>query len=368
MITVRGSMQCPYYIVEGLKQALGWDESRIRVIQMPTGGGFGGKEEYPSIPAVHAALAAVKTGKPVQLILDRKEDILCSTKRHPALIRLKSWLDEKGRILAREIEVAADAGAYAGLSSVVLQRMVYSSAGAYRVENLRVRGRAYATNKVVSGAFRGFGGPQVFFAIEMHMEHIAKRLSSDSLQFRRAHFLHQGDTTSTGGLLRSPVQLEKLTDTVCRLSGYSAKRLKPDAGNGRLRGIGCSVFFHGCGFTGSGERDLLDPVVRLRKMADGTVCIFASSTEIGQGAMTTLSKIVAHALDIPLSRVRNTYPDTLICPDSGPTVASRTVLVVGRLLQDAALQLKRRWEEPECEVEARFHYPEIGRASCRERV
>jgi len=358
MITVRGSMQCPYYIVEALKQAFGWDESRIRVIQMPTGGGFGGKEEYPSIPAVHAALAAIKTGKPVQLVLDRQEDILCTTKRHPSLIRLKSWLDGKGHILAREIEVAADAGAYAGLSSVVLQRMIYSAAGVYRVENLRVRGRAYATNKVVSGAFRGFGGPQVFFAIEMHMEHIAKRLGVDSLQLRRAHFLRQGDTTSTGGLLRSPVQLETLTDTVCRLSGYQAKRLKPFTGNGRLRGIGCSVFFHGCGFTGSGERDLLNPVVRLRKQADGTVRIFASSTEIGQGAMTALSKIVAHTLGIPLSQVRNTYPDTLVCPDSGPTVASRTVLVVGRLLQDAALQLRRRWEEPECEVEARFHYPE----------
>jgi CO/xanthine dehydrogenase Mo-binding subunit len=307
---------------------------------------------------VHAALAAIKTGKPVQLVFDRQEDILSTTKRHPALIRLKSWVDGDGRILARDIEVDADAGAYAGLSSVVLQRMIYSVGGVYRVNNLRVRGRAYATNKVVSGAFRGFGGPQAFFAIEMHMEHIARRLRTDSVQLRRAHFLHQGDTSSTGGLFRSPVQLEKLTDTVCRLSGYREKRSGSVSGSGKLHGIGCSVFFHGCGFTGAGERDLLNPSVRLRKEADGTVRIFASSTEIGQGAMTALSKIVAQTLKIPLSQVHCTYPDTLVCPDSGPTVASRTVLVVGKLLQDAALQLRQRWEEPECEADVRYRYPE----------
>ena len=358
VVTVRGSMQCPYYIVEALKAALGWEESRVRVVQLPTGGGFGGKEEYPSIPAVHAALAAVKSGKPVQLVFDRQEDILCTTKRHPSLIRLKSWLDARDHILAREIDVAADAGAYAGLSSVVLQRMIYSIGGVYRVDNLRVRGRAYATNKVSSGAFRGFGGPQAFFAVETHMEHIARQRGLDPVAFRRAHFLRQGDSTSTGGLLRSPVNLEEITDTVCRLSGYGEKRAQTKLVNGRLRGVGLSVFFHGCGFTGSGERDLIKPSVRLRREADGTVRIFVSSTEIGQGAMTALGKIVAQALDIPLSRVRNGYPDTAVCPDSGPTVASRTVMVVGKLLMEAALRLKERRAEPECEEEARFQYPQ----------
>jgi len=358
VITVRGSMQCPYYIQEALMQALGWDTARIRVVQLPTGGGFGGKEEYPSILAVHAALAAIKTGRPVQLVLDRQEDILCTTKRHPSLIRIKSYLDGDGHIIARQIEAVLDAGAYAGLTSVVLQRTIYSAGGVYRVENLRVSGRAYATNKVPSGAFRGFGGPQAFFAIEMHMEHIARQRGIDPMQLRRAHFLHQGDSTATGGLLRSAVQLEKITDIVCRLSDYQKKRLAPGPDKGKLRGIGCSVFFHGCGFTGAGERDLLHPQVRLRKAADGSVRIFCSSTEIGQGAMTTLDKIVSQTLGIPLSQVHNTYPDTAVCPDSGPTVASRTILVVGKLLQEAALQMKQRWEEPECETQARFSYPE----------
>ncbi len=357
VITVQGSMQCPYYIKNALRHALGWSDDRIRVIQLPTGGAFGGKEEYPSIPAVHAALAAIKSGKPVQLVFDRQEDILCTTKRHPAVIRIKSYLDEQNHILARDIEVLTDAGAYAGLSSVVLQRMIYSISGVYKVDNLRVLGRAYATNKVVSGAFRGFGGPQAFFAIEMHMEHIARQCSVDSIKLRREHFLHQADTTSTGGCLHSPVRLDEMMDTVCKLSGYKEKRRRAKNGS-KLQGIGCSFVFHGCGFTGAGERDHIQARVRLRKEADDTVRILTSSTEMGQGAMTTLSKIVAQTLNIPLSHVRNNYADTRDCPDSGPTVASRTVLVVGKLLQDAAMQLKQHWEEKEYETEVRFSYPE----------
>ncbi|HSK69767.1 MAG TPA: xanthine dehydrogenase family protein molybdopterin-binding subunit, partial [Candidatus Limnocylindria bacterium] len=349
VVTVQGSMQCPYYIVEALAQALGWDEGRVRVVQLPTGGGFGGKEEYPSIPAVHAALAAVKTGRPVQLVFERREDILCTTKRHPALIRIRSWVDARGAILAREVDVAADAGAYAGLSSVVLQRMIYSVCGVYRVENLRVRGRAYATNKVVSGAFRGFGGPQAFFAIETHMEHIAKQIGTDPVALRRAHFLRRGDTTSTGGLLRSPVLLDGLTDAVLELSGYEKKRAGPRNQDGKLRGVGLSVFFHGCGFTGAGERDIIRGRVRVRKERDGTVRVLASSAEIGQGVMTAHAKVVAQTLGIPMERVKYDYPDTGVCPDSGPTVASRSVMVVGSLLREAALRLKGRMDEPECE-------------------
>jgi CO/xanthine dehydrogenase Mo-binding subunit len=190
------------------------------------------------------------------------------------------------------------------------------------------------------------------------MEHIARQRGVDSVHLRRAHFFRQGDSTATGGLLRSAVQLEELADTVCRLAQYEVERCGPRLNNGKLHGIGCSVFFHGCGFTGAGERDLIRPRVRLRKAMDGTVRIYASSTEIGQGAMTTLAKIVAKTLDIPLAQVRNDYPDTSVCPDSGPTVASRTVMVVGRLLQAAALQMKQRWAEPECETEAQFEYPE----------
>ncbi len=358
VIIVRGSMQCPFYIEEALMQALGWNRDRVRVIQLPTGGGFGGKEDYPSIPAVHAALAAIKTGRPVMLVFDRDEDICCTTKRHPSTIRIKSHLNRQNHIIAREIDVLSDAGAYCGLSGVVLQRMIYSAAGVYQVDNLRVSGRACATNKVPSGAFRGFGGPQAFFAIEMHMEHIAREIGVDPLLFRRSHFLHQGDLTATGGLLRSPVELDAITDAVCRLSDYGEKRAAPKKWGGKVRGIGFSAFFHGCGFTGADERDLISARVRLCRREDGTVNLYVSSTELGQGAMTTLSKIAAETLGIPLSRVLCGYPDTGTCPNSGPTVASRTILIVGRLVKEAALKLKEHGNEAVCETESHFRYPE----------
>jgi len=356
-ITVYGSIQCPYYITDALLNALGWPEERIRVVQLPTGGGFGGKEEFPSIPAVHAALAAIKSGRPVQLVYDRQEDIICSTKRHPAIIKYRSYLDQQGNVIGRQIEVKADGGAYAGLSSVVLQRMIFSANGVYNINNLEVHGRAYATNKVVSGAFRGFGGPQAFFAVEVHMENIARRLGQDPIEFKRRHFLHQGDTSSTGGLLRNDIILERIAAEVEDLSGYRSKLPAYSQADGKLRGLGCSFFFHGCGFTGSGEQDIIKAQVRLRKYPDERVEIFVSSTEIGQGVLTTLRKIVAQTLDIPVEQVTHNYPDTSSAPDSGPTVASRTIMIVGRLLADCAAEMKTRWQEPELDLHRDFQYP-----------
>ena len=179
-------------VKKALEQALGWEPERVRVVQLPTGGGFGGKEEYPSLPGVHVGLAAVKAGKPVRLIFDRSEDISSTTKRHPSFIKLTSYIGRDNRILARDVDIRIDAGAYCGLSNVVLQRLSFACCGVYNIENLRVRAKAVATNNIVSGAFRGFGGPQAFFAIEMHMQHIADRLGVDPLEFKKGYFLKTG--------------------------------------------------------------------------------------------------------------------------------------------------------------------------------
>ncbi len=356
-ITVTGSMQCPYYVKDALVQAFNWSEDRVRVIQLPTGGGFGGKEDYPSIVAVHAALAAVKTGHPVQLVLDRREDILYTTKRHPAQIKIKSYLDAGNKIIARDVEILIDAGAYAGLSSVVLQRMMFSVCGVYAVENLRVHGRAMATNNAVCGAFRGFGGPQAFFAIEMHMEHIARKLEMDSLELKKKHFLKKGDTSSTGGLFQYEIILHEIVSQLEEISHFSEKRREHAASGTGLRGIGMSIFFHGCGFTGKGESDILKSRVMIQKLSDSDVKVQVSNAEIGQGIGTTLSKIAAQALDIPFEYVSYGYPDTDFCPDSGPTIASRSVMIIGRLLYDAALEMRQRWSEPAFNVIKDFSYP-----------
>jgi len=268
-MVVEGSMQCPYYVKNALIDGLGWPADRIRVIQTTVGGGFGGKEDYPSLLAGQAAFAALKAGHPVQLVLDRAEDVEVTPKRHPSIIRLRTALDGQNRITALTADIRIDAGAYGGLSTVVLQRSMFNIAGVYRIPNIAVRGRAIATNRVPSGAFRGFGAPQAFFAIERHLDLIAGRLGEDALSFKVRHLVQAGDPTVTGGTFRDPVPLPDLIDSVLRQSDYrsksalydkrqerSSKQLQPGTAmrtsRQPLRGIGLSLFLHGCGFTGSG--------------------------------------------------------------------------------------------------------------------
>ena len=222
---------------------------------------------------------------------------------------------------------------------------------------LKISGAALATNKVPSGGFRGFGAPQAFFALEMHMDYISKELGINALEFRKLNVLKQGDTSSTGGVVREHIMLPEIIETIENMSGYKKKINQQK--NGILKGIGCSLFFHGCGFTGSGERDIIKAKVKLLKHVDKTVEILVSNVEMGQGALTTLRKIVSHTLEIPINRVIFKNPDTDRVPDSGPTVASRTVTIVGKLLQDAAIEMKEFLNDSiELEVLKQYKHPE----------
>jgi CO/xanthine dehydrogenase Mo-binding subunit len=358
-VTVFGSMQCPYYVKNALIQGLGWSEEMIRVVQTTTGGAFGGKEEYPSLIAGHVAFAAIKTGKPVSLIFDRSEDIRVTTKRHPSIIKIKTALDEKNSITALHIDIRLDGGAYAGLSNVVLQRAMFVSTGVYNIPNAQITGRALATNNVPTGALRGFGGPQALFAIEMHMNRLAVELNRDPLDFRKKYLLKKGDLTVTSGVLRDEIKLDEITETIEKISGYR-KKSKEYAGTGR--GVGLSLFLHGCAFTGSGERDLIRAKVKLKKKKDGKVEILVSNVDMGQGSKTTLRKIVARSLGMPVEDVIYENPDTDRVPDSGPTVASRTVMIVGGLLQKAAMDLLESGEDSsESEVVKEYVQPDYIR-------
>ena len=259
-----------------------------------------------------------------------------------------------------EAEIVMDAGAYSGLSGVVLQRAMFAIAGVYNIENLMVTGKAIATNKAVSGAFRGFGSPQAFFAIEMHMENVAKKLNINPLQFRLHNIVKQGDKSTTGGVFRDKILLHEMVDRVMEMSNYAKKKKdKHEYSSKKLRGLGLSMFFHGCGFTGNGERDHIKGRARLTKDEDDIVEILIANVEMGQGAQTTMRKIASAALDIPLDRVIFINPDTDRVPDSGPTVASRTTVIVGKLVYDAAKQLKEKWQPgifQQAEIE--YQYPE----------
>jgi CO/xanthine dehydrogenase Mo-binding subunit len=353
-VTVRGSLQCPYYVHTALTRLFHLPGPRVRVLQMETGGAFGGKEDYPSILAGHAALLAWKAGRPVTIVYDREEDMAATTKRHPSRSRLRTAFDAEGRLLAMESDFVLDAGAYCTLSPVVLSRGAIHALGPYRCPNVRIHARAVATHTPPNGAFRGFGAPQSLFAIERHMDAAAARMGLDPVLLRRRNLLRLGDLMATGQRVTENLDLEGLMDRALADLGYREKRAAFCAHNAGpdpvKKGVGFSVFMHGCGFTGSGEKRLAS-VTGAATRPDGRVEILAASTEMGQGKSTVFIQIVSEALGIPNDLVRMADPDTGTVPDSGPTVASRTTMVVGRLVQDAAVGLKQALIQNRCLVE-----------------
>jgi CO/xanthine dehydrogenase Mo-binding subunit len=345
-VTVWGSMQCPYYIHRALMALLGLPAELVRVVQMETGGGFGGKEEYPSVIAGHAALLAWKSGRPVKLIYDRAEDMTATTKRHPSRTRHRTAVSADGRLIAMDIDFVIDGGAYCTLSPVVLSRGTIHSPGPYLCPNVRLRGRAVATNAPPHGAFRGFGAPQSLFALERHMDRVASAAGLTPDEFRRRNFIRTGDTSAVGQVIRDPIDMSALLDRALALSDYHARRARFSENNPALRvrkGIGLAAFMHGAGFTGSGE-DHLASVVAIEATRDGHVRVLTSNTEIGQGTNTVFTQIAADALGIPEEMIEVVQPDTAVVPNSGPTVASRTCMVVGRLVESAALSLRKDLE------------------------
>jgi CO/xanthine dehydrogenase Mo-binding subunit len=334
-IAVHGSMQCPFYVDRALRTVLG-DAAEVRVIQTETGGGFGGKEEYPSMLAAHASLLALKSGRPVKIVYDRTEDMLATTKRHPSIVKHRTGVTRDGRITAIDVEVVIDGGAYVTLSPVVLSRGGIHAAGPYRCDNTRIDARAMFTNTPPNGAFRGFGAPQTQFASEVHIDRVAEALGMDAVKFREKNALRPGDTTATGQVLRDDCSALQVLREAVRRSGYRRKRGKYAGTN---RGIGLSLFYHGSGFTGSGELKL-NSEAALELTEGGRVRILVSSTEIGQGTRTMHAQIVADALGVPYEDVEVPFPDTSVTPDSGPTVASRTCMIVGRILDRCAQEMR----------------------------
>ena len=337
-VVVRGSMQCPYYVLNALKHALGRDETRVRVIQAPTGGGFGGKEDYPSTLALHAALLAMKAGRPVKIVYDRGEDMAATTKRHPSRVRHRTGVDAEGRLVAQEIEVLMDGGAYVTLSPVVLSRGIIHAAGPYFCPNVRIDGTAMLTNCVPYGAFRGFGAPQTLFACERHMDRIAAAIGMDPIELRRVNLLRDGQTTATGQVVSGGTDRVALMDEAVRVGRYHEHAKAAAEFNAKSpylrRGVGIATILHGAGFTGNGEV-YLNSKVDVAGLADGRIEVLAASTEMGQGTNTVFSTIAAGATGCDVADIIVAVPDTARVPNSGPTVASRTVMVVGRLIERA---------------------------------
>jgi CO/xanthine dehydrogenase Mo-binding subunit len=358
-LRIVGSLQCPFYIIKGISELMGEgfeEPESLQVVQAATGGGFGGKEEYPSMLAAHCALLAVKTGRPVKIIYRRDEDLRATTKRHPSRTRIRTRVDENGRLLSMDVDLLVDGGAYNTLTPVVLSRGVLHATGPYRCENVRILGKAVATHTPPNGAFRGFGAPQAQWASERHMDRIARELGMDPLEIRRRNLFEDGDLTATGQRLVSPggrTVLEAALQVASDLD--QAHRVEHPGGGGnaarRVRGRGLSLVFHGCGFTGNGEADLKGKLAMA--LENGKIRIYTGSTDIGQGTDTIFPQIAAKELGIDLALVSVAPHDTGSVPDSGPTVASRTAMVMGGVCQKAAKALRQALQE-ELELEAPF--------------
>ncbi len=360
-----GSMQCPFYILKALERLLGMSETKLSVKQATVGGAFGGKEDYPSVLAGYASVLALKAKRPVKMIYDRNEDMNVTTKRHPSVVRHRTGVKKNGMLVAMDIGIELDAGAYTTLTPVVLSRGFLHSAGPYRCPNVRIAGAAFATNAPPNGAFRGFGAPQTLFAVEAHMDKIAEEIGMSPLELRRINCLKVGDEMATGQILKESVGALECLEKAAAASGFERKwraslplckgesegievrSTLPDPPlqrEGTVRGIGISLFMHGGGFTGSGEAKMKGKAgIRLER--DGKLTVLTGCTEMGQGAHTVLPQIVAECLGVPLSCVRVETPDTSKVPDSGPTVASRVTMVIGKVLCVCAEEMKRRLSE-----------------------
>jgi CO/xanthine dehydrogenase Mo-binding subunit len=342
-MTVYGTMQCPFYVQSAVARVLGIPLARVRVVQTATGGAFGGKEDYPSEPAACAALLAHRTGRPVKLIFNREEDVLWSTKREGQLVKHRLGAKSDGTLVAMEIDVYLDSGAYAGLGAVVADRANASAAGPYRVPDVRVDTYTVYTCNAFSGAYRGFGHPQVAVACEMQMDELARRVGLSPVEIRRKNLLKVGDVNATGEVLGAPVEaLETLEKAVASMD-YAGARARIAAHNqrqGRTRmGLGISTISYGCCLHAGGQfLEGAGALVQIHR--DGSVSASVGNTEMGQGATTVLAGIVAEALGCAFHRVAFKTVDTDLVPDSGPTVASRTTTMSGNALLDACRQLQ----------------------------
>ena len=348
------SAQCPFYIRKSIAGLLDIPYDDIIVRQCTTGGAFGGKEHFPDVLCGALLVAENKIRKPIKMVFDREEDTQFSVKRHPSKCIYKTAVKD-GKITGVYGHIYYNCGAYLSSSYVVLQRGVFHGNGVYTFDNTYLKGEGIGTNMFPSCAFRGFGAPQTLFAIETQLDHQAHHLGVDPLEFKMQYLAKKGDETTTNGHIIEEVKLPEMLDVITRESDYWRKAKEYKSGCGR--GIGIALYNHGGAFTGNGEQAIIKAHARLVKTGD-RVSIQVGSTEMGQGFKTSLRKICAATLGVSIDQIEYLDPDTSKVVDSGPTAASRSTMVVGRLVERAAQEMKERWSEGDFTTEVEYEHPD----------
>lgn len=339
-ITVYSSTQCPFYILDAVCAITGFTANKVRIVQTVTGGGFGGKEDVPALVGAHAALASYITKKPVRICYDRAEDFRAMSKRHPSYSKVIYGADKSGRLKACIVKYILDGGAYSTLSPLVLWRGTIHAAGPYDIDNVLIESYAVKTNKVPCGAFRGFGQPQISFSTESLIDDLAEKIGIDPVDFRLKNILKKNSRTATSQKITESIGLSDLIKIVRKNSKWdNRKNLKSSSPN-KKRGLGCSIAYYGVGLGAKGK--LLDRAgAYINVYKDASVCINIGNTEMGQGAFTVLSQIASETLNCPVENIRFAEVDTSKVPDSGPTVASRTTLMSGNAIIEAAKPIRK---------------------------
>ncbi|MCD4829601.1 MAG: molybdopterin-dependent oxidoreductase [Candidatus Cloacimonetes bacterium] len=344
-LRVFGSVQNPYSTRSAVAAYMGLPLNRVNVEPSNLGGSFGGKDDTISAMACRAALLCRLCGRPVQLTSSREESIRESYKRHPYIMRYKVGFSADGNLEALTADILADAGAISSQTFFVTWRSLVQATGPYAIPNVSIDIRGVYTNNPYTGAFRGYGSPQVIFAQESLMDEVAEVCGLSPLELRRRNAFEQDAITATGQKLDSHrVALREVLDIAAQRSDYTRKRElfgQPQQGR-RRRGIGLALSFRGCSLGAEGT-DATSALVCVQ--SDGSVCIAAALHENGQGLRTTFAQVAAEALGIPLDDIVFLSPQTSWVPDGGPTVASRSTLMGGKAIELAALKVRQALAE-----------------------
>jgi xanthine dehydrogenase molybdenum-binding subunit len=333
--------QIPYADRYQVALALGWEETRVRVVGQLMGGGFGGKEDIAG--QIHAALLANVTGKPVKLLYDRHESLIAHPKRHATQVKVKLGAKRDGTLTAIESELYGDTGAYASLGEKVMTRATTHSSGPYEAPSIKADCYAMYTNNPPSGAFRGFGALQSQFAVESLMDTLAEEIGIDPVELRRKNALRIGSVSNTGQVLRESVGLLECIDSVEAKMKQTADgdpfSPRPVEGKPHLvRAWGFATAYKNTGL-GGGAPDKAGAEVEL--YPDGSLEVRTSSAELGQGLVTVLQMIVAEEFGVPVEQIRVLVMDTDLAPDGGPTTASRQTYVTGNAARLASQTLRQ---------------------------
>ncbi|HET9221368.1 MAG TPA: molybdopterin cofactor-binding domain-containing protein, partial [Roseiflexaceae bacterium] len=331
-ITVYCGGQIPFNDRRQIAATLDVPEDRIRVINCLIGGAFGGKEDVSV--QIHVALAAWATGRPVKLVFSRKESLLVHPKRHATIIKMKTGAKRDGHLVAHEVEIYGDGGAYASLSNHVMLRATTHAAGPYELPNSKIDTYAMYTNNVPAGAFRGFGVTQSGFAMESQIDLLAERLGISPLEIRRKNVLACGKRTLVGQVLTESCGLPQCLELVAaEIERHPCVSIEGD--KRRAWGIACA--YKNTGY-GSGAYDAAGAEVEL--CADGRAVVHAGAAELGQGLPTVLAQIVAEELGIPYEQVDVLLSDTDLTLDGDATTASRQTYVTGNAVRHASLRVR----------------------------